>query len=292
MELQTGLMLDLLGPKRLDSLLCIGCGTCQCLGPVIDRGLDATGIDPSPYMLDIAREQFGRRVELHRGVAEALPFDDNHFNHAVFFWALEYVDDPARALAEAFRVAKDSVFIGIWNRFSPHHWHRWMDRRLGPSVFDHARFFNLWQIRRWVHELMGDVPVQWRSVGHLSSSPGWATLWAERLTVVQHCPFGDFLGVAVSLVPRYRTRPLELSCPAGQPQMPGYGPGSRIAQGRDSARFSRRSQWKPACTRKKTRMPCAATSATTAASSRSAAGGSVGCAKTATASWKPWSTAG
>ncbi len=217
LELQTATMLDLLDPKRLDSLLCIGCGTCRCMEPVIARGIDVTGIDPSPYMLDAARQRFGRKMELHRGVAEDLPFEDNRFNHAVFFFSLEYVDDPARALAEAFRVAKDRVFIGGWNRLSPHHLRRWVSRWFGPSVFDHARFFDLWQIQEHVHRLLGDVPMQWRSLCHFSSHPGSATLWAERLGPVQRCPWGDFLGVAVSLVPRYRTRPLKLTCPAGQP---------------------------------------------------------------------------
>jgi len=219
--LQTAMMLDLLDPKRMDALLCIGCGTCRCLKPILDRGIDATGIDPSPYMLDVAREHFGRRVELHRGVAENLPFDDNSFNHAAFFFSLEFVDDPARALAEAFRVAKDRVFIGIWNRCSPHHLRRWIARRFRSSIFDHARFLDLWQIRFLIHELVGDVPMQWRSVCQLSANPGSATLWAERLNLVQHCPFGDFLGVAVSLVPRYRTRPLKLTYPAGPPPVPG-----------------------------------------------------------------------
>jgi SAM-dependent methyltransferase len=238
LKLQGEIMLGLLDPKRLDSLLSIGCGTCRCMEPLLERGIDITGIDPSPYMLDIARERFGQRIELHRGVAEDLPFDDNQFNHAVFFFSLEYVDDPGQALAEAFRVAKDRVFIGVWNRLSPHHLRRWSARRAGSSLFDHARFLDLWQIRRLVEERMGEVPVQWRSVCQLSASPGGVTLWAERLRLVQHCPFGDFLGVAVDLVPRYRTRPLELTCPAGRSPAAGTGsfflkraPGGRPAAG-------------------------------------------------------------
>jgi SAM-dependent methyltransferase len=235
--LQCQTMLDLLDPKRLDSLLAIGCGTCGCLVPLIERGIDVTGIDPSPYMLDIARDRFGRRVELYRGVAEDLPFDDNQFNHAVFFFSLEYVDDPEQALSEAFRVAKDRVFIGAWNRFSPHHLRRWNARRAGSSLFDNARFLDLWQIRRLVTDRLGVVPLQWRSVCQLSASPGGATLWAERLRLIQHCPFGDFLGVAVSLVPRYRTRPLELTCPAGRSTVAGAGPflSRRTPSGRETA---------------------------------------------------------
>ncbi|HDI58777.1 MAG TPA: class I SAM-dependent methyltransferase [Desulfobacteraceae bacterium] len=235
--LQCQAMLDLIDPKRLDSLLAIGCGTCLCLEPLLARGIDVTGIDPSPYMLDIARERFGHRIELHRGVAEDLPFDDNQFNHAVFFFSLEYVGNPGQALAEAFRVAKDRVFIGVWNRFSPHHLRRWTARRAGPSLFDNARFFDLWQIRRLVGERMGEVPLQWRSICQFSTRPQGAALWAERLRLVQHCPFGNFLGVAVSLAPRYRTRPLELTCPAGRSTVAGAGHflSRRTPRGRETA---------------------------------------------------------
>ena len=36
-----------------------------------------------PYMLDLAAKYLCNRVDLHRGVAEDMPFDDNSFNHAI-----------------------------------------------------------------------------------------------------------------------------------------------------------------------------------------------------------------
>lgn len=220
-EMQSWLMRDMLAPKRLDTLLSIGCGTCGHLAAFIDGGLDVTGIDPSPYMLDMARERFGHRVDLHRGAAERLPFDDNRFNHVVLFGSLEFVDDPSRALAEAFRVAKDHAFIGIWNRCTLARLRRRMTGREAPPVFDHARFFSIWQVRRLVRELLGDVPAQWRTVGQLPSGVGHRAHWFERLRVLQHCPFGDFAGMVVTLVPRFRVRPLDLTC--GVEQRPVAG---------------------------------------------------------------------
>jgi ubiquinone/menaquinone biosynthesis C-methylase UbiE len=44
---------------------------------------------------------------------KTLPFDDNSFNHACLFTSLEFVDDPKKALAEAFRVAKDGCLSGF-----------------------------------------------------------------------------------------------------------------------------------------------------------------------------------
>ena len=219
--LQTRLMCDMLGPRRLDTVVSIGCGTGHHLGRLVEQGLDVTGIDPSPYMLDIARERFGHRVALRRGVAERLPFDDNAFNHGVLFLSLEYVDDPVKALAEAFRVAKDRVFIGAWNRTSLHRLWRQAARLYGPSIFDRARCHSLWQIRRHIHDLMGDVPVAWRTVGQLSLNPSDYALWFESRRFMQHCPFGAFLAVVVTLAPRFRVRPLELTCPAGQRPVAG-----------------------------------------------------------------------
>lgn len=214
-EIQTRLMIEMLAPRRLDTVLGIGCGTCRHLAPLIEQGSDVTGIDPSPYMLDIARDRFGHRLELRRGFAERLPFEDNAFNHAVLFLSLEYVDDPSQALAEAFRVAKDRVFIGVWNRWSLHRGWRLAAHFFSPSPLDRACPCDLWRIRRHVCEHLGDVPVTWRSVGQFSLYPGGFLRWFEGLTPVQHSPFGAFLGVVVTLTPRFRVRPLELTCPTG-----------------------------------------------------------------------------
>ncbi len=120
-RIQTRLMREMLACRPRDAVLGIGCGTCRHLAPLVEAGCDVSGIDPSPYMLDIAREHYGHRLELHRGTAEALPFGDNTFHHTVFFLSLEYVEDPVRALGEAFRVTRNRVFIGVWNRCSLHH---------------------------------------------------------------------------------------------------------------------------------------------------------------------------
>ena len=221
LQVQTRLMMEMLAPRRLDSVLGIGCGTCRHLAPLIEAGFDVTGIDPSPYMLDIARERFGNRVELRRATAEALPFEDNAFHHAIFFLSLEYVEDPSRALAEAFRVTRYQVFIGVWNHCSLHRWWRRGARFFAPSPLDRARPYSLWRIRRYVCELLGDVPVAWRSLGQFSLYPGGALQGLDGLGPIQHSPFGAFLAVVVTLVPRFRARPLELTCPANHRPVAG-----------------------------------------------------------------------
>ena len=57
-------------------------------------------------MLGVARERFGDQVELVEASAEALPFDDDSFDHLTFTYLLRYVDDPAATLQELARVVR------------------------------------------------------------------------------------------------------------------------------------------------------------------------------------------
>jgi ubiquinone/menaquinone biosynthesis C-methylase UbiE len=209
-DLESRLMLGMLDPVAGESVLDIGCGTGASTAPLLERGLDATGIDPSPYMLDILSETLGDRISLYRGFAEDLPFDDNSFNHACLFTSLEFVDDPKKALAEAFRVAKDRVFIGFLNRYALTGIGRRVKGIFTPTIYNRATFFSVWEIKSMVRELMGPVPVCWRTVCQF---PGpWGT-WMKQIEgsgLVQRFPFGTFAGIVVTLVPRFRTRPLAI----------------------------------------------------------------------------------
>ncbi|MEJ5360302.1 MAG: class I SAM-dependent methyltransferase [Desulfobacterales bacterium] len=217
------LLCHLLRPRAGETILDIGCGTGMCLEAFVAMGLRATGIEPSEPMLEFARRRVGRRAELHRGVAEELPFEDNAFHHACLFTTLEFVDDPRRALAEACRVAKDRVFIGVLNRYAIKGLERRIRGLFAPSIYNHARFFSLWQVKTMLRELVGPVPITWRSVCQLPIPAG---RFAPRFEnpLLARCPFGAFVGVVAVLMPRVRTRPLALRCPQGA-QTPGAVPG-------------------------------------------------------------------
>jgi SAM-dependent methyltransferase len=207
-ELESRLMRDLLQPMRGESVLDIGCGTGACLEAFIDMGLKVTGLDPSTYMLDIALERTGNRADLYRGYAEDLPFDDNSFNYACLFTTLEFVDDPIKSLEEAFRVAKDRVFIGVLNRYAIKGIQRRVKGIFTPTIFNHARFFSVWELKQKIRALMGPVPVIWRTVCQLPTPSGKLAESLEHSKIIQRCPFGAFAGMVVILVPRFRTRPL------------------------------------------------------------------------------------
>jgi SAM-dependent methyltransferase len=209
-DLESRLMLSMLDPAAGESILDVGCGTGASCTPLLEKGLDVTGIDPSPYMLDILSETLGNRVSLYRGVAEDLPFDDNSFNHACLFTSLEFVDEPSKALEEAFRVAKDRVFIGFLNRYALTGIGRRVQGIFTPTIYNRATFFSVWEIKSIVRTLLGSVPVCWRTVCQL---PGPWGLWMKQIEgsgLVQRFPFGTFAGMVVTLVPRFRTRPLAI----------------------------------------------------------------------------------
>jgi len=213
-DLERRLMIDMLQPTKRETVLDIGCGTGASLLPFLEIGLQATGIDPSPYMLDIAKKKLGNRVDLHRGFAEDLPFDDNSFNHACLVTTLEFVEDPQKALEEACRVAKDKLFLGVLNRYAIKGIQRRVKGLFTETIYNHAHFFSIWELKKNIRSILGDPPISWRTVCQLPSVSSELAYWIERSTLAQRCPFGAFAGMVVTLVPRFRTRPLPIPCRA------------------------------------------------------------------------------
>jgi SAM-dependent methyltransferase len=209
-ELESRLMLDMLEPARGESVLDIGCGIGNSLTALVQSGLNVTGIDPSPYMLDISHKRLGSRVELYRGQAEDLPFGDNSFNHACFMTTLEFVQDPALAIEEACRVTKDRLFIGVLNRYAIRGVQRRLAGMFARTLFNHARFFGIWELKRMARTAAGPVPLAWRTVNQFPAAGGSLARNIEQSKIVQRCPFGAFVGMVVTLVPRLHTRPLPL----------------------------------------------------------------------------------
>jgi SAM-dependent methyltransferase len=207
-ELENRLMLDLLKPVPGESVLEIGCGTGAGLLTFIDAGVMATGIDPSPYMLDIALKNVGNRADLHRGFAEDLPFEDNSFNHACFITTLEFVEDPGKAIEEAGRVAKDRIFLGVLNSYSLKGIQRRVRGIFSSTIYNRAHFFSIWELKQKIRSILGDVPISWRTACHFPAATGWITRRLEKSVMLQRCPSGAFIGMVVTLVPRFRTRPL------------------------------------------------------------------------------------
>ena len=89
-------------------LLEVGVGTGRVAAPLQAAGFPMVGVDASKGMLANARRKGLDR--LVRGHALHLPFANGAFSATLFVHVLHIVDDPARAIAEAIRVARAGAF--------------------------------------------------------------------------------------------------------------------------------------------------------------------------------------
>jgi ubiquinone/menaquinone biosynthesis C-methylase UbiE len=202
------LILTLLNPRSGERVLDIGCGGGYHLEFMSRLGLDVTGIDASPYMINLAAERLGNRCSLNRGMAEDLPYEDNEFDLAVLINTLEFLDDPLAALREAGRVARRQVFIGVMNSLAWHFLRTKSQNLFRESFFDQVKFFNVWELKSYIQLAYGPVPVEWRCAQAWPSfveKTGINSLWNLR-----HWPFGSFLGASVRIVYSVKTDSIPL----------------------------------------------------------------------------------
>jgi SAM-dependent methyltransferase len=167
------------------SVLEVGCGTGHFTRWMADKGLDAVGLDISEPMLNEARRLGG--PQYFSGDAHALPFADRSHDLTALITTLEFLPDPARALAEAVRVARHGVLLGVLNRWSLL---TLRYRMSGKAMWDAARFFGPWELTDMVREA---------GRGRLSGVLWRTTLWPVPGVGDLPLPWGGFIGMAVQL---------------------------------------------------------------------------------------------
>ena len=97
-----------------------------CTGPgmmveaAIGRGAQATGLDFSQEVVELARELVPAG-EFRQGDAQSLPFPDNTFDAVVCNYGVIHVPEPERALREMVRVVRPGgrVAISVWDSTTP-----------------------------------------------------------------------------------------------------------------------------------------------------------------------------
>jgi ubiquinone/menaquinone biosynthesis C-methylase UbiE len=179
-------MVKLAGNQPIRLHVDLGTGTGAVLRRFASRAAQSIGIDSSRDMLAIARvnlEAAGiRNAQVRHGEIYALPFPDGFSDFVTIHQVLHFLEDPARALAEAARILEPGGRLLIVD-FAPHdvdelrteHAHR----RLGIAAEHMAQ----WLQRAGLTQVQHDVlPPPWRSHGTgltvslwLATAPGTLT---------------------------------------------------------------------------------------------------------------------
>ncbi len=208
---QIELAYNMLAPIPGASILDIGCKLGYHLEFFIKKGLNAAGIEASPYLIDIATKKLENKVDIHKGVFEDLPFKDNSFDYSLLITALEFTENPIKTVEEACRVTKDKIFIGILNKYAVKNIERKIKGIFSDTIYKKARFFAIWEINNIIKSLMGDIPITWKTSYQPLPLIKESTLKNENLeNILRKNPFGAFAGITAVLKPTFRTAPLKL----------------------------------------------------------------------------------
>jgi ubiquinone/menaquinone biosynthesis C-methylase UbiE len=175
------------------SVLEVGCGSGHFIRWLSGTGLRVVGLDRAPAMLaETQRRSPGIPVVL--GDAHRLPFRDGAVDLALLVLTLEFLDDPAVALSEAVRVARQGLVVVALNRWSLGGWHRRRaSYRARHRLLGQARDQTLSSLRALLRNAAGR---RWQAA-HWTSGlfPGF--LWRMRIKLA----LGDVIGLAVWLAP-------------------------------------------------------------------------------------------
>lgn len=171
---------------RASSVLEIGCGTGH-FGRWLDRrGLATVGLDLSAAML--AEAKVSDSIALVQGNALCLPFASATFDVTAFITTLEFLECPRKALAEALRVTRQGLLLGVLNRRSLLGLQRRLAGLLRPTVYDAAHFYSVGELEGLLRSVAGGAAtIAW----HTALFPrGWP--WPRSAL-----PWGGFIGMAV-----------------------------------------------------------------------------------------------
>jgi demethylmenaquinone methyltransferase / 2-methoxy-6-polyprenyl-1,4-benzoquinol methylase len=156
------------------------------------------GLDQSEQMLERARMLVGDEVELVRGEAERLPFDDASFDALTFTYLLRYVDDPAATMRELARVVRPGGRIAMLEFYVPRGlWHPlWaaytrvglplLGRLVSRDWYEVGRFLGPSISGFWTRHPLDGVVAMWRAAGieeveaRVMSVGGGVVMWGRR----------------------------------------------------------------------------------------------------------------
>jgi SAM-dependent methyltransferase len=147
------------GIEEGHEVLDLGTGTGNAAVLARQAGANVTAVDPSPRLLEVARQRVGDGT-FKVAKAEDLPFDDQSFDRVLSLFAVIFTDDPEKAASEILRVTRGKALITAWEAVGP------MNDALGilgratseAAQTPHRRFD--WSNLDNVRGLFGDVGVE------------------------------------------------------------------------------------------------------------------------------------
>ncbi|MCU1431213.1 MAG: SAM-dependent methyltransferase [Actinotalea sp.] len=107
-------IIDATGVRTGSRVLDVGCGSGELLADLLGAGATASGVDPAPRMVCLARTT-APGADVRLGPAERLPWPDAVFDVATAVNALQLADDTVDALAEVARVMVPGGLVAIAN---------------------------------------------------------------------------------------------------------------------------------------------------------------------------------
>jgi ubiquinone/menaquinone biosynthesis C-methylase UbiE len=119
-DAEFALMLKMLHPTAQAAILDVGSGTGHFSRRLAALGSRVVEVDPDIGMLTYARGADGTLPGVAAD-ARALPFADSSFDYCIAIASLCFIQPPAQALAEMWRVCRLGVFLGLLNQRSVLH---------------------------------------------------------------------------------------------------------------------------------------------------------------------------
>lgn len=164
------------------TLLEVGCGTGHFTRWFGKQGLQVVGLDLSASMLKPAKTLDGEFYL--QGDAVTLPFPTGSFDLVAFITTLEFLSEPVQALADALRVARLGIILGVLNarsRLGRRYQHK------GGPIWGTARLYSVPELKQMIFNITGShARINWQT-----------TLWPCWSSALP-LPRGGFIGMAVN----------------------------------------------------------------------------------------------
>jgi len=199
-ERQRQLLVHMCEPQAGEQVLDVGCGTGRYLQWFTEMGLEATGVDSSDEMVQVARQRLagsGEEGQVLLADGTDLPFADDSFDLVTAITVLEFATHPGVLIKEMLRVSRDRIFLGVLNRCSPYY----LQQRLRRGrILSQAHFYSVGEVVQLIREA-GGQDITWRTTlqGFATNLPvlHYICRLRDYLPCAARLPWGAYIGVCV-----------------------------------------------------------------------------------------------